>query len=124
MKFKLALCSIDYTYCEDYRSFPFLSDEELNTPLFEIEVSKDILATLKSIKEKNIASLIIFDKASYSLSIINKKVCSKTFGTGELSYTLIWDKEKDENAFVFGVHTDYSFQVEWSLKINAEDKFN
>lgn len=124
MKFKLSLADITYTYCEEYISLPFLSDEELNTPLFEIEVSKDILDTLKAVKEKNIAKLIIFDNSNYSLFITDNKVCSKTFGTCDLSYTLIWDKEKDENSFVFGVHADYSFQVEWSLKINAEDKLN
>jgi len=118
MKFKLALCSIDYTYCEEYRSFPFLPDEELNTPLFEIEVSKDILDTLKTIKEKNIAEFVIFDKSNYSLNIINKKVCEKTFGAENVSCSLIWDKEKDENAFIFCVDDDYSFQVEWFLKID------
>lgn len=118
MIFQISLNDIKSIHYGKYRNFPFLSDKELNIQLFEIEVSKDILDTLKTIKEKNIAGFIIFDKTKYLLNIINKKVCEKTFGAENVSYSLIWDKEKDENAFIFCVDDDYSFQVEWSLKID------
>lgn len=118
MIFQIALNDIKSIHYGEYRNFPFLPDEELNTPLFEIEVSKDILDILKTIKGKNIAGFIIFDKSNYSLTIINKKICEKTFGAENVSCSLIWDKEKDENAFIFCVDDDYSFQVEWFLKID------
>lgn len=118
MIFQISLNDIKNIHYGEYRNFPFLPDEWLSAPLFEIQVSKDILDTLKTIKEKNIAGFIIFDKTNYSLNIINKKVCEKTFGTENVSCSLIWDREKDENAFIFCVDDDYSSQVEWSLKID------
>lgn len=118
MIFQISLNDIKNVHYGEYRNFPFLSDGELNIPLFEIQVSKDILDIVKTIKEKNIAELIIFDKTNYLLTIINKKVCEKTFGAENVSYSLIWDKEKDENAFIFCADDDYSFQVEWFLKID------
>lgn len=118
MIFQISLNDIKSIHYGKYGNFPFLTDEELNTPLFEIQVFKDILDTLKTIKEKNIAEFVIFDKSNYSLTIINKKVCRKTFGVENVSCNLIWDKEKDESAFIFCADNDYSFQVEWPLKID------